>query len=93
MDAQNHLGLRYISPVEVEIKIEETFVADLEITHTGDVCHTIQILEVDVAITLIVQEILVTTVEVVRDIGIIMITEGTIIVVKVMIGIEVDQQK
>ena len=30
--AQNHLGLRYISLVEVEIKIAETFMADLEIT-------------------------------------------------------------
>ena len=91
MDAQNHLGLRYISLVEVEIKIEETFVADLEIMCTGDVCHTIKILEVDIEITLIVEEILDILLDVVRDIGIItMITEGTIIEAKVIIGIEVD---
>ena len=91
MDVQNHLGLRYISLVEVEIKIEETFTTDLEITCTGDICHTIKILEVDIEITLIVEEILVTTLEVVSDIGIITtITEETIIEVKVMIGLEVD---
>ena len=91
MDAQNHLGLRYFSLVEVEIKIEETFTADLEITHTGDVWCTIKILEVDIEITLIVEEILVIILEAVRDIGIITtIIEGTITEVKVMIGIEVD---
>ena len=91
MDAQNHLDLRYISLVEVEIKIEETFVAGLEITHTGDAHHIIKILGVDLEITLTVEGTLVTTPEVVRDIGIIMmITGGTITEFKVMIGIEVD---
>ena len=33
--AQNHLGLRYISLVEVEIRTEETFAVDLEIAHRG----------------------------------------------------------
>ena len=91
MDAQNHLGLRYISPGEVEIKIEETFVADLEIMCTGDTHCIIKSLEVDIEITLTVEKTLVIVPEVVRDIGIItMITGGTITEVKVMIGIEVD---
>ena len=91
MDAQNHLGLRYISLVEVEIKVEETFVAGLEVTHTGDAHCIIKILEVDIEITLTVKGTLVTIPQVVRDIGIItMITGGTITEVKVMIGIEVD---
>ena len=91
MDVQNHLGLRYISLVEVEIKIGETFMADLEVKCTGDACHTIKILEVDIGITLILEEILVIMIEVVRDIGIItMIIGGTTLEVKVMIGIEVD---
>ena len=91
MDAQSHLGLRYISPVEVEIKIEETFVADLEIMCTGDAHCTIKILEVDIEITLTVEETLVIILEVVRDIGIItMITGGIFTEGKVMIGIEVD---
>ena len=65
--------------------------ADLEITCTGDEHCTIKILEVDIEITLTVEETLVIMLEVVRDIGIItMITEGTITEVKVMIGIEVD---
>ena len=64
---------------------------DLEIMHTEDVCHIIIILEVDIEITLVAEETLVTILEVVRGIGIlIMITEETIIEVKVMIGIEVD---
>ena len=91
MDDQNHFGLRYISPVEIEIKIEETFVADLEITCTGDAHCTIKILEVDIEITLTVEKTVVIIPEVVRDIGIItMITGGTITEVKIMIGIEVD---
>ena len=90
-DAQKHLGLRYISPVEVEIKIEETFMADLEIMHTGDAHCIIKIVEVDIEITLTVEETFVIVPEVVRDTGIItMVTGGTITEVKVMIGIEVD---
>ena len=51
----------------------------------------IKILEVDIGITLTVEETMVIIPEVVRDMGIItMITGGTIIEVKVMIGIEVD---
>ena len=65
--------------------------ADLEIMHAGDIYHTIKMLEVDIEITLIIEEILVIVLEIVRDIGIItMITGGTIIEVKVMIGIEID---
>ena len=60
--------------------------ADLEIMYTGDVCCTIKLLEVDIEITLIVEEILVIILEVVRDIGIITtITGVTIVEVKVMI--------
>ena len=91
MDALNHLNLRYISLVEAEIKTGEIFVVDLEATRTGDVCSTIKILEVDIGITLMLEEILVIIIEVARDIGIItMIIEGTTLEVKVMIGIEVD---
>ena len=64
---------------------------DLEATHTGDVCHTIKILEVDIGITLILEEILVIIIEVARDIGIItMIIEGTTLEIKFMIQTEVD---
>ena len=72
-------------------KIEESFMADLEIMHTGDICRTVKILEVDIEINIIVEEILVIILEAVRDIGIItMITGEAIIEVKGMIGIEVD---
>ena len=54
-DAQNHLSYKYISLVEVEIKIEDTFAVDLEIMCTEDVCCTIKILEADIEITLIVE--------------------------------------
>ena len=65
--------------------------ADLEVMCMGDACCTIQILEVDIEITLILKEVLVIILEVVRDIGIItMITGGQILEVKVIIGIEVD---
>ena len=91
MDAQNHLGLRCISLVEVEIKVEETFMAGLEVRCTGDAHCIIKILEVDIEITLTVERTLVTIPEVVKDIGITtMVTGGTITEVKVMIGIEVD---
>ena len=66
MDTQNCLGLRHISLVEVEIKIEETFMADLEIMHTGDVHCIIKILEVGIEITLTVEETLVIVPEVVE---------------------------
>ena len=57
----------------------------------ADVCHTIKILEVDIGITLILEEILVIIIEVARDMGIItMIIEGTALEVKLMIGIEED---
>ena len=76
---------------EVEIKIEGTFMVDLETMCTGDAYYIIKILEVDIEITLTVEGILAIIPEVVKNIGIItMITEGTIIEVKVMIGIEAD---
>ena len=51
----------------------------------------IKILEADIGVTLIIEEIMVTMLEVVRDIGtIIVITGGTTIEVKIMIGIGVD---
>ena len=93
MDALNHLGLRYISLVEAEIKIEEIFVAGLEIMHTGDAHHTIKILEVDIEVNLIIEEAVGIILEVVRDAGtIIMTTGGIIIEVKIRVEIEVDQQ-
>ena len=80
----------YISPVEVEIKIEETFMAGLETMHTGDAHHIIKIVEVDREVILIIGEVMGIILEVVRDTGkIIMITEGIIIEVKVMIEIGV----
>ena len=85
-DILNHLGLRYISLVEAEIKIEVTCMAGSEIMHTEDAHHIIKILEVDIGVTSITEEITGIILEVVRDIGtIIMITEGTIIEVKIMI--------
>ena len=64
---------------------------DFETMCTGNAHYIIKILEVDIEITLTVEGILAIILEVVRDIGIItMITEGTIIEVKVMIGIEAD---
>ena len=91
MEVQNHLSLRYISPAEVEIKTEGTFVVDLEIMHIGDAHHIIKILEVDIEVTLTEEGISVIIPEVVRDTEIItMIIEETITEVKVMIGIEVD---
>ena len=85
-DVLNHLGL-----VESEIKIEVTFMAGSEIMHTEDAHCIIKILEVDIGVTLIIEEITDIMVEVVRDIGtIIVITGGTTIEVKIMIEIEVD---
>ena len=53
---------------------------------TEDVRHIIKILEVDIGVTSITEEIMGRILEVVRDIGtIIMITGGTIIEVKIMI--------
>ena len=90
-DALNHLGLRYFSPVEVEIKIEATFVAGSEIMHTEDAHCIIKILEADIGVTLIIGEITGTMLEVVRDIGTItVITGGATIEVKMVIGIGVD---
>ena len=43
---------RYISPAEVEIKREGTFMVDLEIMCIGDACHIIKILVVDIEVTL-----------------------------------------
>ena len=65
--------------------------AGSETMHTEDMHHKIKILEVDVRVTLIIEEIMGTKLEVIRDIGtIIVITEGTTIEVKIAIGIGVD---
>ena len=91
MDDLNHLDLKYISLVEAEIKIEETFVAGSEIMRTEDAYHAIKILEVDIEVILIIEEVMGIMLEVVRDTGtIIMITGGIIIEVKVMIEIGID---
>ena len=91
MDAQNHLSLKYINPVEEEVKTEGFFAVDLEIMCTEVMHHTIKILEVDIGMTLIIEDILVIMLEVARGIGIIIMIIGkTITEVKVMIGIEVD---
>ena len=64
---------------------------NFHVTCTGDTHCIIKILEVDIEITLTVEETLVIVPEVVRDTGTItMITRRTITEVKVMIGIEVD---
>ena len=73
MDPQNHLSLKYISPVEVETKIEETFMVDLEIMCTEVMHCSIKILEVDVGIA---RGNLVTMLEVVRGIGMITMITG-----------------
>ena len=56
-DILNHLGLRYISLEEAEIKIEVTFMAGSEIKHSEDVYHIIKILEADTGVALIIEEI------------------------------------
>ena len=50
MELQNHLGLRYISLAEVEIRTEGTFIVDLEMTCIEDAHHIIKILEVDIVV-------------------------------------------
>ena len=86
-DTQNHLSHRCISPIEVEIKIEVTFAADLEIMCIGDADHKIKILEVE---TGVIEEIMDTTHGVAKDIGTIIMTIGEgIIEVKITIGIGV----
>ena len=92
-DVLNHLGLRHISLVEAEIKIEVTLMAGSEIMCTEDVHCIIKILEVDIGLTSITEEIMGIILEVVRDIGtIIMITAGTITEVKIMIETGVGHQ-
>ena len=87
---QRHLSHKYISPIEVEVRVGATFVVGLEIMPIGDAHHTIKILEVETGITLVIEEIRDTTQEVVRDIGTITTIEETTIEVKVMIEIGVD---
>ena len=86
-DTQSHLSHKYISPIEVEIKIEVTFTADLEMMHIGDTHHTIKTLEVETGVTLVIEEIMDITHEVAKDIGTIIMTIGEIIEVKITIGI------
>ena len=87
---QNHLNHMYISPIEVEIRVEAIIMVDLKIMYIGDIPCTIKILEVGIEVTLATEEIMDITCEVVR--GIESITrniEETIIEVKVMIEIGV----
>ena len=88
--SQSHLNPKYISLIEVEIRIEVTIVAGLEIMHIEDAHHTIKILEVEIEVILVTKEIMGTMHEVVRDVEIIIMTIGeTAIEVKAMIGIGV----
>ena len=83
--------LQFISPIEVEIRIEETFAVGSEIMPIGDDLCTFKILEVETGVTLVIGKITDTTQEVVRDKGTITMTIGeTTIEVKVMIEIGVD---
>ena len=86
-----HLSHKYISPIEVEIRVEATFAVGLEIMHIGDAHCTIKSLEVETEVTLVIEEIMDITHEVVRGIGTIIMTIGeTTIEIKVMIEIGVD---
>ena len=86
----NHLGLRYISLVEAEIKTEEIFMAGSEIMYIEDAHHISKILEVDIEVTLIIEKITGIVLEVVTDTWtIITITGGIIIGAKIMIEIGV----
>ena len=49
-DILNYLSLRYINPVEAEIKIEVTVMEGSEITCTEDAHHLIKILETDTGV-------------------------------------------
>ena len=85
---QSHSSHKYISPIEVEIRVQTTFLVGLEIMHIGDAHHIIKILEVETKVTLVIEEIIDTTHEGVRDIGTITMTIGEIIIeVKVMVEI------
>ena len=87
---QGHLSHKYISPTEVEIRVEAIFIVGLEITHKGDAHCTIKILEVQTEVTLAIEEITDITCKVVRDIGTItMIIGETIIETKATIEIGV----
>ena len=89
--SQRHLSHEYISSIEVEIRVEASFVVGSEIMPIGDTHHTLRILEVETGVTLAIEETMDTTQEVVRDIGTITMTIGeTTIEAKVMIEIGVD---
>ena len=91
-DTQSHLSHKYISPIQIEIKIEVTFMVGSEIMHIGDAHCTIKALEVETGVTLIIEEIMDISHEVAKDIGTIIMTIGeAIIEVKVTIGIGVGQ--
>ena len=93
MDAQNHLGLKYISLGRGRNQNRGNFLGRFRNNAYRGIWRTIKIWEVDIGITLIAEESYVTILQVVRGIGIITtITGETIIEVKVMIGIEVDQK-
>ena len=90
-DTQNHLSHIYISPKEVEIRIEVIIKVDLEITMPiGDVQCITKTLEVEIEVILVIEEIMDITCKVARGIKTFtMITEGIIIEVKIMVEIEV----
>ena len=89
-DTLNHLGLRYVSLVEAEMQIEETFVVDSRTTGIEDACCIVKVLEVDIEEILIIEETMGMMLEVVRDTGMtIIITGGVIIVGRIMIEIGV----
>ena len=80
-----HSSHKYISPIEVEIRIEEAFVVGSEIMLMGDAHRTIKTLQVETGVTFVIEEITDATQEVVRDTGTIIMTIGeTTIEVKVM---------
>ena len=77
--AQNHLGLRYISLIEVEIKNRGNFCGRFRNNVYRECTSYNQILEVDIELTLTVEETMLIIPEAVRDIGIVtMITGETI---------------
>ena len=89
-DTQSHLSCKYISPIEVEIRVGATFVIGSEIIPIGDAHHIIKTLEVETGVTLVIEGIMDITHEVAKDIGTIIMTIGeAIIEVKVTIGIGV----
>ena len=59
--SQNHLSHEYISPIEVEIRIGTIFTVGSGIMPIGDTHHIIKIIEVEIEVTLIIEETMDTT--------------------------------